>query len=329
MSALGDVVAALPHVELISAHHPWDEVWFLTSPGARVLVDEHPRLKIATLDRGRRFGEGGRWQVLRWVRKMGFERVYDLQGNGLSRKLVRASRAPTRIGTQPDPVYTRHAPEKWTRRIEQNAFTRLNDTLVAGGLPRAEAPGPVYLNGGDIGRVETWKKEQGLESAPYALLHAGGSRAWVSKRWPAGYFRELGRMIEERGVRVVWVGAGEDREVNAGFDGVGINATGVFTLRGLYALASGGLFAVCNDSCPMHLFAASGMRVFSLFGPTNWKWSHPHTQEARVLHRDVACSPCFKKRCPKARGHACLRGIHPESVMKVIAKDVPALKEPF
>ena len=64
---------------------------------------------------------------------------------------------------------------------------------------------------------------------------------------------------------------------------VGIDATNVFTLPQLAILGQRARFAVTNDSGPMHVLSASGIPVFALFGPSNWRRNHALGQAARAL----------------------------------------------
>ncbi|MBI9084066.1 MAG: glycosyltransferase family 9 protein [Desulfobacterales bacterium] len=323
ISALGDVVLALPHIQAIAAHHRADELHLVTGPAAANLFEHCPGLRVKQINANQRLGGDGRWGLGRWVRGQGFDGVYDLQGNSVSKKLVRASGAGLRVGTQPDPVYNRFAPGQWRRTIDQNAFDRLNQTLAAAGVPQAVPTTGMVTGPADTDRVEAWMGEKGLTSGHFVVMHAGCNRRWKSKRWPVRYFVQLAQRLDAAGLPTVWAGALEDGELNrrlAGF--VGIDATGAFTLRQTFVLAARARLAVSNDSCPMHLFALTGIPVFSFFGPTNWQWSHPAGQGRRVIRTEVSCSPCFKPACPPAREHACMERITPEGVFERIAAEI-------
>lgn len=322
MSALGDVVLAMPHIGAIAAHHQRDTVHLLTGPAAAALFEGRDDLLVRPMHSSRRLGAQGRWAVGRWVRGQRFDRIYDLQGNSASRKLVRRSRTPLAVGTQPDPVYHRSAPGPWYRTIAQNAFERLNDTLAAGGVPAAVPATGMVPHEADTNRVAAWLAERGLAHGRYVVMHAGCNSRWKSKRWPAQHFVRLAQMLNDAGLATVWVGGKEDGEVNRTLAGeMGHDATGAFTLRQTYALADRARFAVSNDSCPMHLFALTGRPVFSFFGPTNWRWSHPAGQGDRVMRTDAPCSPCFRPVCPPERRHACMTEIFPERVMERIGRE--------
>jgi len=333
MSALGDVFMALPHVEVIVNHHRGEPIWILTSPAFESLFIHHPRVKTAVLDRCGWIGEKSTIRRLFWVRKHRFTCIYDLQGNrtsrlivrfSTSRLIVRFSGALKRVGTQPNEVYNFHPQKPYAVDTQQNVFDRLNETLAAAGLPCA-VPGicRMYPSMEDVDRVEEWKRENGIETGCYAVLHAGSSSQWPSKRWPQDCFARLAVLIEATGLRCVWVGGVADEKVNRYLARqVGIDATACFNLLQLYLLGRSALFAVTNDSGPMHVMAAAGIPVYSFFGPTNWIRSHAAGQKLRVFHRDVDCSPCFRGTCPDSKGHVCLDAIDHESVFSKIQQDM-------
>jgi heptosyltransferase-1 len=326
MSALGDLFVALPHVDVISAHHPNDEVWLLTSPPYEELFYHHPRMNVTVLDRNGRFSRNSTLGRVRWIRRQRFSVIYDLQGNRTSRILVRFSNAKITVGTQPRSIYRFHPELPYTRDTQQNVFDRLNDTLAAAGLPRANPGCTLYPSAEDLDRVFRWKTQNRLDNKDYALMHAGSSVGWPSKRWPQERYLELAKMIEESGLRCVWLGSEEDEAVNRYLSrSVGIDATGQFSLLQLYLMGKGASFAVTNDSGPMHILAASGIPVYSFFGPTSRVRSHSAGQGGRTLFANADCSPCFKGVCPPEKQHVCLDTLAPETVFSKIRAEMEGI----
>lgn len=314
---------ALPHVDAILAHHNDDQVWLLTGPSFSELFTNHPRLRTVVLDRRRQFGSTSTLGRILWVRDMDFAAVYDLQGNRTSRLLVRFSKAPRRVGTQPKSIYNHHPEFAYTKETQQNVFDRLNQTLSSAGLPRADARCLLYPSPADIELVNDWKKAHSLEAGRYALLHAGSSIEWLSKRWDKENYLLLALALEKKGLRCVWVGSGDDRIVNTILSQeVGIDATDKFSMLQLYLLGKEARLGVTNDSGPMHILAASGLPVYSFFGPTSWIRSHAMGQRERVFRTEADCSPCFKGLCPPEKKHHCLSLITAEQVIERIAVDL-------
>lgn len=319
LSSLGDVMIAVPHLETIVGHHGGDEVWFMTSPSFASLFSNHPRLHLVVLDRKRHFGRTGLMRSVLWMRRQKLSVIYDLQGNRISRLLVRFGGAGTTVGTQPKSIYNCHPIDSYTRNTERNVFDRLNETLVSAGIPAADTVSTLYPSREDIDKVKRWKEKNGLMNKGFVVVHAGSSSGWPSKRWSKDNFYQLAQRFEGLGLKCVWIGDDEDRLINQWLGArVGLDATGIFSLLQVYELGKGATFAVTNDSGPMHILAAAGIPVYSFFGPTSWIRSHAVGQRDRVLWQDVECGPCFQDVCPERRGHICLQSITPETVFNRI-----------
>ena len=87
----------------------------------------------------------------------------------------------------------------------------------------------------------------------------------------------------------------------------------------------GGWFAgmnlvVVNDSGPLHLAAALGVPVVTMFGPTDPRRTGPYGAGHRVITSEMACRPCFDKVCPLP-GVECMERITAASVIAA-AKEV-------
>lgn len=323
MSALGDLFMALPQIDAIIAQHPGDEMWIMTSPPFREIFSDHPLLKTVILDRNKKFGTESRMGRILWVRREKFDEVYDLQGNKTSRLLTLFSAAPRRIGSQPMKIYTHSPTAPYTSESRYNVFKRLNEILVSAGLKPASENCTVYPPDTYVRKVEEWKKAHGLCSRKYVVFHAGSSSEWATKRWPEEYFREVALLFENQGYRSVWTGGPDESGINRRLaEKVGIDASGQLGFLELFVLGRDAEFAITNDSGPMHILAASGIPVFSFFGPTSWVRSHAVGQRNRVLTRGLDCSPCFLKKCPPERDHACMREISPEYVCARIHEDL-------
>jgi len=316
LGALGDVILSLPQLAHILEMHAADRVTLLTAPEYAGLVAGFPQLQVACF---RRKGAREMSRLLAWLLGRQFDVVYDLQGSLRSRLMTLLTQAGTRAGPASGVAYT-HVPPPGSAAV--HAFDRFNAVLVAGGIGAAEALfRRSWLPAGEA-VVAAWLEEHGLRGQRLALLHAGGSPHWRSKRWGEANFLALAAALTARGIGVVWIGAAAEQALNRRLSAeAGIDATGCFGYRELAALAGHALFAVTGDSGPMHLLAATGLPVYAFFGPTDWRRSHALGQQQRVLTSPVACSPCYLPVCPPERRHACLQGMSPASVLARLEAD--------
>ncbi len=94
--------------------------------------------------------------------------------------------------------------------------------------------------------------------------------------------------------------------------------TGRLSVVELAALLERAGVLVGPDSAPAHLAAAVGTPAVALFSGTNepGQW-RPCGGRITVLRHPVECSPCHRRRCPRA-GHPCMEGLDPGIVVAAV-----------
>ena len=315
LGALGDVALSLPHIMKLAEAHANDRVSLLTAPACAELAAGLP-LQVVSFQRK---GFVEMLRLMRWLLRQQFDVVYDLQGSLRSRLMTQLTQAEKRVGRRAGVAYT-HVPAVSTSGL--HAFERFNAVLVAGGVDAASPGSKVPVSNAVTSRVTAWLQQQGLAGKKLVPMHAGSSRDWPAKRWPEAYFRLLAASLQDHGLQVVWIGSQDEQSLNERMAAhAGTDATAEFGLDGLLALAAQAVFAVSNDSGPMHVLAAAGLPVYAFFGPTDWRRSHALGQAERVLFKPVSCSPCHLPVCPPQQGHVCMQGMTPGAVIKRLAAD--------
>lgn len=315
--ALGDVIMATALIEAILGAHPAASVTLLTTPAFAALFEGWDRLAVHALPR-----RGAFWRTLRWMRAGGFARVYDLQGNDRTGVLCALSGIPERVGNHTRFPYTHHPRTRWTGQC--HIFERMNEVLAAAGVAPATPLPQLPCTPAARAAVAAFRAAHGLVDGAYVVLHAGASPTRPAKCWPG--FGGLAERFAAAGLGVVWLGGGPDRARNAALAAAhgGIDATDRFSIPQLAELARHGRCAVTNDSGPMHACAASGVPVFGLFGPSDWRRNHALGQREWV----IACTdlvPAYAgRRCAD-----CLADLDVETVWRRIVDsgviDRPAL----
>jgi ADP-heptose:LPS heptosyltransferase len=128
-------------------------------------------------------------------------------------------------------------------------------------------------------------------------------------------------MLAGEGVRLVISGSREDREAIRDairqMAGGATDLTGRTDLRRLAGVLALADLVVSTDTGVMHLAAALGRPVVSLFGPTAPWRTGPYGQENRALRIGAECSPCFQRQCDRP---FCLERITPETVYRAVVK---------
>ena len=321
-SALGDIVHTLPVLKLLRTRWPAAEIDWMVTPAFASLLDGHPlldgvvrfdRKRFATWYRDPKLAKG-LFDFTRDLRRRRYDLVIDLQGLFRSGWLAWQTGAATRVGFS----YAREgAPLAYTHRVpqptpERHAVERYLDVADALGCGR----GPVEFDFGIDDAVRAGVRAM-TGDAPYAVLLPGTN--WATKRWPAESFAALVRPVEtELGLRTVVAG---------GPDVVGLDLPGATSLAGktdlkqLVALLESAALVVANDSGPMHIAAALGRPLVTLFGPTNAVRTGPYGRPETVLQLDLVCRPCYSRACAH---QSCLRWVTPADVMAMAREFFPS-----
>jgi heptosyltransferase-2 len=154
----------------------------------------------------------------------------------------------------------------------------------------------------------------------FIVIHPSAS--CPSKRWPQEYFLQLVKLLKEKtGLKIIVITAKNEKD----FVEKIIKGNEVIDLRGELSLSEIGsllkrakLF-ISNDSGPVHIAAALGIAVISIFGrndpglsPRRWK---PLGEKSIYLHRPpFDCPICLAHNCLK--DFLCLKAIKPEEVLE-------------
>ncbi|MGE0859067.1 MAG: glycosyltransferase family 9 protein [Gammaproteobacteria bacterium] len=281
LGALGDVVMATALMDAIARHHAEDQLTLLTTPAYAGLFDGWSRWRVIGLPRK---GWRDTLAMAAWVRRGRFARIYDLQANDRTAIVCALSGSRERVGNHARFPYTHHPTSPW--RGEGHIFERMRAVLASAGIDDVPALPVLPADSASVARVAAWRASHGLADGHYVVLHAGASARRPEKIWP--HFAALAARLTAAGFTVVWLGGDEDRALNAAHARLcGIDASSALSLVELAEVGRHARFAVTNDSAPMHVLAASGIPVFGLFGPSDWRRTHALGQADNV----IACAP--------------------------------------
>jgi heptosyltransferase II len=146
---------------------------------------------------------------------------------------------------------------------------------------------------------------------PWLGLNPGASFG-AAKRWLPERYGAVGDLVSRRvGAKVVLVGGTAERaladEIANGMATKPRILTGETTLPELLGVLSCLDGFVTNDSGPMHLAAALGVRQVAVFGSTDWRETAPFTERATLVREPVECAPCMLRECPI--DHRCMKRV--------------------
>ena len=129
----------------------------------------------------------------------------------------------------------------------------------------------------------------------------GGAVNGSAKRWPAGHWAALAdRLITRQGVKVVLTGSASERPIAEAIRSrmrqSPLVLTGGTDIDELLAVLARCDLVISGDSGPLHMAVALGRPTVSIYGPTDPAIYGPTPvpgQQAVVLRRGLACSPCY------------------------------------
>ena len=325
-SAIGDVVHTLPILNLLRKRWPETHIAWLVTPACAGLLEGHPQLsEVIYFDR-RRFGRGwrnpaslfGLLSFQKSLRAEKFDLVIDLQGLFRSGWLAWQTGAPVRVGfanaREFAPLFYTHTVRIGT--LEQHAIERyLKVAAELGCAGKVEFS--FHVTDQDRRHIDSLVNGAGR----FAVLLPGTN--WPTKRWPVERFAGLVGLLKQR-FDLETVVAGSAEEVKLCNRVGGVCVAGKTSLRQLVELLRRAQLVIANDSGPMHIAAAMGKPLVTLFGPTNPVRTGPYRRDDAVLRVDIPCSPCYSRRCSH---QSCLQWVGVDAVMELAGEQIANLGE--
>jgi lipopolysaccharide heptosyltransferase I len=326
-SAIGDVVHALPVLNLIRRGWPAARVSWLVTPTCAGLIEGHPQLHDIILFDRKRFGRAlHSVNALHELRAFNrslkshqFDLVIDLQGLFRSGWMSWRTHAPVRVGgtDSRELAWLFHTHRADVDRHTQHAVDRYLDVADFLGLGRDPIEFIFPTDDHDRRAVDEMLAQSGAAGEPIAVLLPASN--WPTKQWATERFAGLVRPLRERlGLRAVLAG-GPDAAAIAPAIPDTINFAGKTTLRQLVALLERTSLVIANDTGPMHVAAALNRPLVTVFGPTSPLRTGPYQRMDSVVRLDIACSPCFARTCWH---HSCLRGLGIDPVIEACARQL-------
>jgi ADP-heptose:LPS heptosyltransferase len=285
LGALGDVVMSTSLIKQIQSCHSTDNLFLLTAKPFDTIFHNWGNLNIHTIERK---GLKNSLRTVAWIRQNHFDSVYDLQSNDRTGLYCALSGITRRVGNHPRYPYNIHPEDSYQGQC--HIYSRMLAVLESANIPVKPCTPSLPASEEEQLRIRTWLKENKLIDNNFIIIHAGGSKQHPEKRWP--FYKQLATKLFAMDKMIVFVGGDDDLETNKQLSSIaGINASSMFTFSELAELGRHSSFAIVNDSGPMHILSCSGIPVYGLFGPTNWRRNHAVGQEGCVISAQTDGEP--------------------------------------
>jgi len=316
--AIGDVTRALPLLTRVRRGYPQAHIAWAVEPASAPLLEAHPALnEILIYDRSQ--GPRQFWPFLQTIRAKQFDLVLDLQRHAKSGLVSLWSQAPVRMG------FHRQNTKEGNWLCNTHTIDPVPDFSLklwqylcfadALGLPDNGVAFDLRLREEEERHIDALLADT---PRPYVTFFLGSR--WPSRFWFPTATAQVARTLQqEYDMGTVLIG-GPGEVVFASQVSTALGETkatdlsGETSVRDLIGIFSRARLGIGPDSGPMHIAAAVGTPVISLWGATSPIRSAPWGSEDFVLRGPASCSPCYTRDCRIQR--TCMQRITPEQVLE-------------
>jgi len=314
VSALGDIVHALPALNYIKQLHPQAQVDWLVEDSFAPILENQPLLNRVILVNTREwralpFAEMVRnFRVfIKIFRSADYDYVFDLQGNSKSALFTLLSRGVKKYGFSrrevrewPNLLATRYRiqPGAQEQHVARRALAVVRAALPGG----ADVPlnGPLHVASADLQKTEDKLRHLDLEHKKLIVLHYGTT--WDTKLWHLSMWEQLAAKLvqhPEYGIVLTWGSPDElhaAEQINRSVNGA-VAVWPRVPLPEFAALLARADLVVGCDTGPVHIAAASGTPTVSMYRATDAQRNGPEGKNHIRLQTPMPCGKCLRKQC--------------------------------
>ncbi len=334
MSALGDIIHALPVLDYLHKAAPGIEIdWVVEEPFLDILRGNPLISMLHTVRtkvwRRKPFARATREEIGRVksaLRSRGYDLVFDIQGNLKSGLVCWLSGAPTRIGFTRENLQesvnlfftTRQIPVRRQDYHITDQYLRLVSVPFGKDFSTMKLASDIATSAEDDAAARTLLAT--LSDGLVFLFHYGTT--WQAKFWYEEGWAELGRALLARHpdstILMSWGNEKERTAVTriAAAIGTGARVLDRYPLKGFAALLKKVDLVVAGDTGPVHIAAAVGTPTVSLYRASNGRRSGPRGPGNVIVQSPLDCSPCFRTECD--RNEACSRSITVDAMVRAV-----------
>ena len=325
LRSIGDTVLTTPSLYALKRFLPNARIDILLEDWVAPVLEGFPYVdNVLTLQRN---STVARARVMRQLRSLRYDVVYNLHGGTTATLLTRASGAARRVGLetyQYSRLYTHLAPSPlllWKRQQTHSVEQQLA-LLGWTGVPVSDRPRTqLAVVDHAATSVATRLRQAGWdEKSPLALIHPVA--AFATKQWGPEKFARVADDLAARGFSVVVITAPAQAHVAAQLEQGSAERIISFTdlsLPEVTALAARARLFVGNDSGIAHMAAAVGLPAVVIFGSSNIAhWSPWATAPAEVVFQEMECQPCHGYYCEKFAEPECILRVPSEKVIAAV-----------
>lgn len=330
---IGDAVMTTPAVRTIRENFPESEITMLVHPWVSDVFRFSPRVDRLMLyeKKGRHKGMKGLLQLAGELRQEQFDCAILLQNAFEAALLTRLAGIPVRGGYTTDGrslllTHSVHKINELNKKHEVNYYQRI---LLGLGFHPAPNELELFIPGDQVDQAKQRIAECAGKQGGHGMVIGfnPGAAFGPAKRWPAEKFADLADMLSRQtDASFIVFGSAADQETAATIKNKAgaatsriIDLTGATTLIEAMALIGECDVFITNDSGLMHVAAALRTPLVAIFGSTDHIATGPFSDNAVVIRKPLACSPCKKTHCPE-KHFRCMKLIDSKEVCAAVLR---------
>jgi len=307
LSAIGDVIHALPVSYALKENFPDAKVTWVVEPPAYDLLTNNPYIDEIIVFEKKKFKSMGGFikhiPAFASLLKSGhYDVTLDLQGLGKSAAIAYLSHAARKLGTCNMRELSNYV-SKPVYGIHQNGHIveQYLDVVRALGCRVDHVEFPIQITDREADLTLKRMQQAGMkESNPYVVLAIGAN--WPNKRWPTTYYAQLIDWLYANSLIPVLIGDGvvDERlvaEINAKTEIPAVDLVGKTTLKQAAYVIRGSRAFIGGDTGMTHLAAALKKNTIELMGPTDAKRNGPYGQLQNAIEITKECKYCWERQC--------------------------------
>lgn len=304
LSNIGDIILTTPVLSVLKREFPTAAIDVMSGPNGKEVFSGHPFVaKFIPYDKS--LGFSSKRRLIKDLKRNKYDLIVD----------TRNSLFPFLVGSWYRTPLIKKAPAEIKHKKDEHLWK-----LAALGLNIKDAPFAFYVSEKDESFVNKLLADSKVKNN--FIVVSPGAKSHI-KRWTKEGFAVLcDELIEKFGLAIVMVGDDKDKniisEIAALMKNKTIDFSSRLTLRQLGALIKCSKLLITNDSAPMHIGHALGIKVLAIFGPTDPKKYGPLGENDVAVRKELACSPCEVAQCKK--NHECMNLISADEVFEAASR---------
>ncbi|MES2344775.1 MAG: glycosyltransferase family 9 protein [Chlamydiota bacterium] len=332
-SAIGDIVQTFPVIEYLRLRYPKATIHWVVEKRCAALVSAHPLID-AVIPIDTKEWRKALWnieqqketrRVLKQLRSMEYDLLFDLQGNSKSGLITAFARAKEKVGFGYHSVAEKMNLFATTKKYEvpEDINVRLRYLkIVQDHLQDKEFFTPTSIALTLLPEEEEQVRDLTKDLRSLTYMVCFGSK-WRNKQLPEETLRlYLERIAKQQNLYFLFIYAGREEEriaknLHAAFPDKS-RAIGDLSFPVWQALMRHVQLVIAMDSAALHVCGTTNTPSFSIFGPSKSSVYKPIGDQHLSLQGICPYGRTFAHRCPVLRTcstGACVRALTPEQIL--------------